>query len=43
MVTGLRSALPIIEIRPVWASFISVNLSIRVVVVGPGRPGPGVR
>ena len=36
--TGPRSALPTIEIRPVCANIISVNLSMRVAVVGPAGP-----
>ena len=36
--TGPRSALPIIAMSPVCASIISVNLSIRVAVVGPAGP-----
>jgi hypothetical protein len=35
---GPRSALPIIPIKPVRASSWSVNLSIRVAVVGPAGP-----
>ena len=35
---GPRSALPIIAMRPVCASIISVNLSMRVAVVGPAGP-----
>ena len=36
--TGPRSALPIMPIRPVSPSIISVNLSMRVAVVGPAGP-----
>ncbi|MNR45094.1 hypothetical protein D3C85_1639090 [compost metagenome] len=36
--TGPRSDLPIIEIRPVFSSIMSVNLSMRVAVVGPAGP-----
>ena len=35
---GPRSALPTIAIRPVLPSMVSVNLSMRVEVVGPAGP-----
>ncbi len=35
---GPRSALPIMPMSPVSASIISVNLSMRVAVVGPAGP-----
>ena len=38
MATGPRSALPTIEIRPVFSNIIRVKPSIRVAVVGPAGP-----
>ena len=35
---GPRSALPIMAMSPVFASIVSVNLSMRVAVVGPAGP-----
>jgi hypothetical protein len=38
MATGPRSALPTMAMSPVFASISSVNLSMRVAVVGPAGP-----
>src|SRR3989304_5055128 len=43
MATGPRSDLPIMPIRPVCASIISVYLSMRVAVVGPAGPTTATR